>query len=753
MLAIMSTSSTLIVFFRELRSASLETESASGISEYIRNNPDSALSQMVDEKAQREKLRYWSSRLLAAFARKKDLECDAGRLFAREMLAMQVFDLAATLCSTASYINWYIVETFKDVEDKGLLEKDSRIRDAEEAMAKAVAEAAEMTRLLEIERAAAPLQDDIDATPPLPPKDAPEVPPKTTFASVQPETPPSSSKQIDTLHQQPDTLLPSSNGIGALEGDMQSSSEPVVLPTTQSPSASSSPTSQQHDEPPQETLQGAKITLMDISTDAGTGKAIRHKSTLSYMITIEPPGGRVPGWVAIKQYPDFESLHEVLRRLANVGGIRSFPTELPEWKGRPHQSLTDDLENYLKSALVAKQLADSEAMKRFFGKEITDQSLAKKKAWPPLKGVGEGMRDAAEGSQKLLAAAWATTGISKKRSVTPVGKGKPHSDAAVKDEILIPDEEPVYPLPLFRDSTASIGSGSLGVDNAVERRSTSSSLNGYSFIGDGEASNSESTTSLVTPDRGRSRTPIEPTEISTTGTDSLPRPLSNTIIKPPSPIPPPLPERPTKSSTAKPPSPAPPPFSEQPMKPPTTKTPSPAPPPLPERPTKPSTIRLPSPELTANDAQQILDIGFSILSELYALSPRTWVIRKSLLNLLKSLLISNGRTYNETIRTMIQDDLINKCLTSDDWLASQVKAVTESMWPSTPYPLIDDNAYKIQAKELFLTKILPETMRGLMGGAATTQALEIVFEALQDQRVAKGVLVALMCDALRALQV
>src|SRR5208282_3365138 len=93
MLAIMSASSTLIVFFRELRSASLETESATGVAAYIRNNPDSALAQMVDEKFQREKLRYFSTRLLSTFARKKDLECDAGRLLAREMLTMQVFNL------------------------------------------------------------------------------------------------------------------------------------------------------------------------------------------------------------------------------------------------------------------------------------------------------------------------------------------------------------------------------------------------------------------------------------------------------------------------------------------------------------------------------------------------------------------------------------------------------------------------------------------------------------------------------------
>jgi len=79
--------------------------------------------------------------------------------------------------------------------------------------------------------------------------------------------------------------------------------------------------------------------------------------------------------------------------------------------------------------------------------------------------------------------------------------------------------------------------------------------------------------------------------------------------------------------------------------------------------------------------------------------------------------------------------------------------MTESIWPANPWPPIDDAAYKVQAKELFMARGLPETMRGLMGGAATSQALEIVFEALQDQRVAKGILVALMCDIIRTLQV
>lgn len=773
MLSIMSSSSTLIVFFRELRAASVETESATGIAEYIQNNPDSALAQMIDEKFQQERLRQLATRLLTIFARKTDRECEAGMLFAREMLAMQVLNLTATSCSTSSFVNWYIVETFKEVQDQGgLLGDDSRAKEAQEAMRRAAAEAAEMTRMLEAEKNEELTKSTLaeTAVSNLPTEPAP----KTTFGSLlkDPDILPPNLEQVEAILRRPGALPPPPDLIDEVEAAAQTSNEKPVssnsIPSAETARLSSS--SLNYEEPPQETLQGANISLMDLSTDAGTGKPIRQKSTLSYMITIELVGGRVPGWVAIKQFSDFESLHEVLRRLAIVSGLRSFPIELPESKGKMHQTLADELEQYLKTALAQKQLADSEAMKRFFGKEINDLSLGKKKTWPPLKGVGEGMRGAmlssAEGSQKLLAAAWATTGINKKRSSTPIGTAKSQSEATLKDimkppaekspaekasaasnlkdlvtdEIPSPEEEDTsYHSPLFRESATFLNQMNAAPDTGLQRSSTSSSLNGYTFIGDGDVSNSASSTSLNVVENMPSRPLVyKPQEdaprMSQTFTTAPRESVETSVPKAPSPLPPPLPERHPERQT---------------------KTTS-QPPPLPERaPRLPPRLppRPQAPELSANDAQQILDIGFTILSEFYALSPRTWLIRKSLLNLLKSLLISNGLTYIETIRTMIQEDLIKNCLTSDDWIASQVKAVTDSMWPPTPWPPMDDEAYKIQAKELFVNKMLPETMRGLMGGAATTQALEIVFEALQDQRVAKGILVALMCDVIKALQV
>jgi Sorting nexin C terminal/PXA domain/PX domain len=742
MLAFMSASSTLIVFFRELRAASLESESVNGVLDYLRDNPESALAQMVDEKFQQEKLRHLATRLLSSFARKSDWDCDSGRLFTREMLAMQVLNLAATSCSTSSYINWYIVETFKEVREQGtILSNDSRAKEAEEAMAQAVAEAAEMTRLLELEKGQHALEElqggDIPTPllhePPnvervievssneVPVIEMPVIeeqlhvePPKTTFAALLQDnyyTPPKRTNATD---------LPSPTHRSQLD-----ITEQVAEKLTESPSESVSPrgftpstdslSRISADEPHYETLQRASISLMDLSSEAGSGKPIRQRNALLYMITIEPHGGRVPGWVSIKQFSDFEALHEVLRRLANLAGLQGFPTELPEWKGRSYQALAEDLEAYLKTALSSKQLSDSEAMKRFFGKEITEQSLAKKKAWTPLKSVG-GVKDAvmssAEGSQKLLAAAWANTGINKKRGSMPTSKSREELSLQEGQEgVSAPPGDAEFYAPILRNESITVpgtsGTSKQG-ESHLQRTSTSSSLNGYSMVGDEEMTKSASSSSL---------SPSEPTTITEEAELETPQPKPETME--------PVPNHPFQTQI---------------------------PPPLPERPKNP-VLKSPVQELSANDAQQILDLGFSILSEFYALTPRTWMIRKSLLNLLKSLLISNGRTYIETIRIMIQEDLIEKCLTSDDWIAGQVKTMTEAVWPSVPWPPIDDERYKIEAKALFLNKMVPETTKGLMGGAATSQALEIVFEALQEEKVAKGLLVALMCDVIRALQV
>src|SRR5271156_3725143 len=136
------------------------------------------------------------------------------------MLAMQVLNLTAVSCSTSSYINWYIVETFKEVQDQGgLLGKDSRAKEAEEAMAPAAAEAAEMTRLLELERSGGLSQTDLESVS-VPALE--ESSPKTTFASLlrDPDILPPPNR-VETVPPQATVLPPPPPQIDSVEATIK----------------------------------------------------------------------------------------------------------------------------------------------------------------------------------------------------------------------------------------------------------------------------------------------------------------------------------------------------------------------------------------------------------------------------------------------------------------------------------------------------------------------------------------------------
>src|SRR5208282_2385201 len=97
------------------------------------------------------------------------------------------------------------------------------------------------------------------------------------------------------------------------------------------------------------------------------------------------------------------------------------------------------------------------------------------------------------------------------------GREKPKPEITVKDvkdEVRTLEEDNAYHSSMFTDSTSVSRSGTMngfGDDNGLERSSMSNSLSGYTFIGEGERSNSASTTSFDTPNRPESRTPLETT--------------------------------------------------------------------------------------------------------------------------------------------------------------------------------------------------------------------------------------------------
>jgi hypothetical protein len=136
---------------------------------------------------------------------------------------------------------------------------------------------------------------------------------------------------------------------------------------------------------------------------------------------------------------------------------------------------------------------------------------------------------------------------------------------------------------------------------------------------------------------------------------------------------------------------------------------------------------------------------------LYSFSAKTWTIRKSLLNVLKGYLMRSESGYTEAIRAVIQHQVIEQCLTSDNYLAKQVDAINASLFPPPDYEWIVDEALLAKdARYCFLASV-PDALRLLMGTQATTQSLDILFTALQERTFAKALVSAVLCDVARAL--
>lgn len=150
--------------------------------------------------------------------------------------------------------------------------------------------------------------------------------------------------------------------------------------------------------PPPLTLHNSKMTIFDDSMP-GEKSIIKNKPIAEYLIQIEPSLQYYKGWMSAKKYADFETLHEVLRRIAPITGANGFVEahkDLPTWKNHTKASLRGELERYLNDAVQYKPLAESEGMKRFLDKDIgSGKSPAAGGLWPgqAFETMGKGMID------------------------------------------------------------------------------------------------------------------------------------------------------------------------------------------------------------------------------------------------------------------------------------------------------------------------------------------------------------------------
>jgi hypothetical protein len=531
------------------------------------------------------------------------------------------------------------------------------------------------------------------------------------------------------------------------------------------------------------TLHNASITIFDDSVP-GERASIKAKPTTDYMIQIEPALSIFSGWMIPRKYADFETLHEILRRISVIAGVHFAHVDLPKWRNNTKASLRTELEQYLSDAMRLQPLAESEGMKRFLDKDRgLIKSGGKGLGWPTPDAFGKiggdmlsvltkAPKQVAGGGKAVFGgmAGLVTNGIKLNGS---------QSNLARNESMTTPDKQ-TNGLGTPAKERTSFGSPlteSVPGDAALERESQESQSMSSSRLSNRRgsfATTASEDSRVLTP-----ATPTRPFSLSsqsqfTPATEQSPissisqLPAADVNVDQAINLPPPPSEMPEdydapsvigkkgmtashasvaetgsqkKNSIAQP--------SSSPTKNQQALEASPKAAPPPANP------------LTERETAITIELVFALITHLYTLSPSTWSLRRTLLTAAKTFLLRPGNPQLLSIRTLIQTSLLDANL-SDAGLASQIYNLRKNALPTTEemeiwnaeYPERSDEEKvktRIRAKKLLVTKGMPQALTSIMGAAASGEALGKVFDALQTPGVARGLVTGLLLQALKVV--
>lgn len=544
------------------------------------------------------------------------------------------------------------------------------------------------------------------------------------------------------------------------------------------------------------TLHNAKITIHDDSTSADKGK-LRSKPNADYLVQIEPASSDHPGWMIVRRYPDFETLHEVLRRIAQVSGVTAFTEQhnnLPNWKEHTKLSLRGELERYLRDACWFQPLAESEGMKRFLEKDQgqSASNMGSKNGFPGIgwptpsafETMGKGMLDVLTSAPKGVAEGGKVIGGGISGVLTNIGnlgQKKPMNGSSSNlgmnhggrsststlprmdsmNSIVAPrtsraSEDSLRAVPLVSTQPSKIP--------AMERRPS------YNSIAEDESereprktdsarssmSGQRSTTQSRDPSRAPSRrgTPL-----------SSPIQMGDMNLPPrPSDMPDDYGRQADESSTTH--------FRTESNFATTTRTSTSTAPsqPSPGRPSLSATRRESIPvitpsrrprkektPLTDEETRQAVELMFAVINEMYTLSS-AWKFRRTLLAAAKTFLLRPGNESLSSIQSLIQDSIITSN-TSDSGVATHLRKLRENTLPTEeelkawpPEPTMEEKErLRIKARKLLIERGVPAALTGVMGQAATGEAMGRIFDCLQVEEVARGLMFGLLLQGVRAV--
>jgi len=537
--------------------------------------------------------------------------------------------------------------------------------------------------------------------------------------------------------------------------------------------------------PPPLTLYHASVTIFD---DAMPGEKsnsiIRAKPNIDYLLQVEPASSQHPGWMMAQKYADFETLHEILGKISVVSGVTAFThrhRSAPPWKGQTKDSLRRAMETYLKDALSHAPLAESEGMKRFLEK---DQTLGRLSG-SPGKGIlgfpspsdfehmGKGMLDVLASAPKGVAGGGkaifeGVTGVfgQKKPALParPSNTGRPASIMSTSSRRnTLGDDRLNSPSPTQGRISQEIPRSSTDTQRSQILQSYASEIHDKT-----SPSGNTPTKALNLATPAGSLYGEEPV-VSAKSSNGLP-PSNDQSIEPTLHLPPLPSEIPDdyaseidsprasistknlsmfRSSVSSAPLSARRPSDADLL---SAVTPT-------EPPTPPRSIRQEpeAPPLSEQETQVAVELFFAMINELYTLSS-AWQIRRTILNAAKTFLLRPGNPNLEAIRVLIQDTII-EANTSDTGLASHLTKLRENSLPTEeelaawPLELSDESKEKlrVKARKLLLERGMPQALTSVMGAAASGEALGRVFDSLQCEDVARGLMFAMMLQGVRAL--
>ncbi|EWC46814.1 hypothetical protein DRE_04059 [Drechslerella stenobrocha 248] len=544
--------------------------------------------------------------------------------------------------------------------------------------------------------------------------------------------------------------------------------------TSSESSRSGTDPSQTEPKPVAISLFSARVTVLDSGPAFNPPRVLKAKPKSQFMIQVEPLDAA--GWIVMKTYQDFELLHDTLIKLATPTGSTKYKLAysegLPAWKDRTSDELVSLLELFLRIALSEEGLANSETIFKFFQKDEVRRERERQeriennvfwRSGAQIENVGKNILGtitkapltASEGGKAFLG------GI--KRALT--SQTPTHSPGAGERENI---RSPFAFIKSNSVSRSTFGIGSNDDSTISEKSSMSVDRDDASISG-------SQTDRAPGPNRGRFSLRIDFPRSFTIGDSNPPLPPRraasasrtrasnytpmNEEDDPQSARPASLLEEQTESTregsmtfdTA-----------------------------IPEL----NGISLPLPPseidndkfaattapaatmaaaahegITEPETQVVLGIMFSIINELYGLST-AWMIRRSFLNIAKSVILLPGNSTLFHMRNMIQADVL-EANTSPEAIADYMRQIRKNSlpseaerkeWETTHKSRTDEEKEELRRKaRVVLSESLPQGLTALLGVNQTKEALSQLFDALQERDVARGLWTSLLGKSVQVL--